>query len=373
MTALVVVDADVLGRRRTGDETYVLNLLRHLPAAAGGRLRFAALTRRPELVPEGVEAIHVPARLQELRMAWSVPRTLAAAPPGARALPARAPAALPVPGGRHDPRPLVRARSFRDAACTTALSSRPLCRARRRRAAHVLAVSERTKEDLVELYGIPPDEDHRHAARRRSRVLAGWRKSRRRTCCSWRSVEKRKNPLAAADAAREVGLPLVVAGPVRDAELARELERRGAQLRGYVTQKELVELYRGAACLVHAVPLRGFRPAGARGDGLRDARRRRAGCLRCARWPVRPRSSSSRNGSADGVRQALADRERLVAAGLERARQLHLGGDRAAHGRRVPARCLRHESLRRRRQSTTTERSSASRCLRSCRRWTRLS
>jgi hypothetical protein len=32
--ALVVLDADVLGRERTGDETYVLNLLRHLPAAA---------------------------------------------------------------------------------------------------------------------------------------------------------------------------------------------------------------------------------------------------------------------------------------------------------------------------------------------------
>ena len=29
---LVVVDADVLGRRRTGDETYVLNLLRELNA-----------------------------------------------------------------------------------------------------------------------------------------------------------------------------------------------------------------------------------------------------------------------------------------------------------------------------------------------------
>ena len=28
---LVVVDADVLGRHRTGDETYVLNLLRELP------------------------------------------------------------------------------------------------------------------------------------------------------------------------------------------------------------------------------------------------------------------------------------------------------------------------------------------------------
>jgi hypothetical protein len=32
--SLVVVDADVLGRRRTGDETYVRNILRALPAAA---------------------------------------------------------------------------------------------------------------------------------------------------------------------------------------------------------------------------------------------------------------------------------------------------------------------------------------------------
>ena len=32
---LVVVDADVLGRHRTGDETYVLNLLRELPEPRG--------------------------------------------------------------------------------------------------------------------------------------------------------------------------------------------------------------------------------------------------------------------------------------------------------------------------------------------------
>ena len=40
---LVVVDADVLGRRRTGDETYVLNLLRELgrsrPTRASGSPR----------------------------------------------------------------------------------------------------------------------------------------------------------------------------------------------------------------------------------------------------------------------------------------------------------------------------------------------
>ena len=70
---LVVIDADVLGRRRTGDETYVEQLLHALPHVSDD-LRFAAITRRPDLVPAGVEPLHLPARSQELRMAWSVPR-----------------------------------------------------------------------------------------------------------------------------------------------------------------------------------------------------------------------------------------------------------------------------------------------------------
>jgi hypothetical protein len=36
---LVLIDADVLGRERTGDETYVQNMLRRLPQAAGATLR----------------------------------------------------------------------------------------------------------------------------------------------------------------------------------------------------------------------------------------------------------------------------------------------------------------------------------------------
>ena len=48
MNPLVVVDADVLGRERTGDETYVLNLLRELaPLAPAAGLRLAAVTRTP--------------------------------------------------------------------------------------------------------------------------------------------------------------------------------------------------------------------------------------------------------------------------------------------------------------------------------------
>ena len=109
--SLVVVDADVLGRQRTGDETYVRNLLRTLPApAAEAGLRIAAVTRRPDLVPDGVEPLELGTTLAgaphgvdaaALRSAGSARRSCTRS---TRAAP------LPVPGGRDDPRPLVRGR-----------------------------------------------------------------------------------------------------------------------------------------------------------------------------------------------------------------------------------------------------------------------
>ena len=42
MTRLVVVDADVLGRQRTGDETYVRNLLRELVACSSTTQAFVS-------------------------------------------------------------------------------------------------------------------------------------------------------------------------------------------------------------------------------------------------------------------------------------------------------------------------------------------
>src|SRR5204862_2215575 len=57
--------------------TYVLNLLRALPkpATAVG-LRIGAVTRHPELVPSGIEAIELTTSSQELRMGWTLPRLL---------------------------------------------------------------------------------------------------------------------------------------------------------------------------------------------------------------------------------------------------------------------------------------------------------
>jgi glycosyltransferase involved in cell wall biosynthesis len=156
--SLVVVDADVLGRKRTGDESYVRNLLRTLPGpAAAAGLRIGAVTRHPELVPEGVEAVSLPARSQELRMAWALPRVLhrlgASLVHTQYALPLHAP--CPVVVTIHDlsferEDPVLMGRRDRW------IFRRVVPRAARG-AARVLTVSERTKRDLVERYGVPPE------------------------------------------------------------------------------------------------------------------------------------------------------------------------------------------------------------------------
>ena len=213
---LVVVDADVLGRRRTGDETYVLNLLRELPplAAAAG-LRIAAATRRPDLVPAGVEAIELTMPSQALRMAWALPRLLrhvgAALVHTQYALPLRCP--CPAVVTIHD-------LSFeRDAASMgrwdRAVFRRVVPRAARG-AAHVLTVSERSKRDILELYGLAPDA----VTVTRNGVDPVFRPGApgsRDYVLAVGAVQQRKHQLAALEAAQEVGLPLVVVGPEKDA------------------------------------------------------------------------------------------------------------------------------------------------------------
>jgi glycosyltransferase involved in cell wall biosynthesis len=194
-----------------------------------------------------------------------------------------------------------------------------------RRAARVLAVSERTRRDLVGLYGIPEDKivvtpNAVDPAFTPGGLNAGY-------LLFVGAIQERKDPLAAADAARAVGLPLVVAGPEKDARLARELERRGADLRGYVDKEQLADLYRGAACLVLPSRFEGF------GLPVLEA-------MACGTPVVATNDPAMREVGgdaavyaepaelADAIRKVLAEREERSRAGLERVR--HFSWDETA-------------------------------------------
>jgi glycosyltransferase involved in cell wall biosynthesis len=254
--SLVAIDADVLGRQRTGDETYVANLLRELPAVAPD-LRFAAITRRPDLVPPGVEPIELRTRSQELRMALRMPLLLRRLRPALSHFQHALPFACPGPAVvtihdlsfERDPSLMP----WKDRVVFRTMVPRAA-----RAAAHVLAVSERTRNDVVELYGIPGERitvtphgvdpafhENGNGGGGGYLLFVG-------------AIQERKDPRAAAEAARELGLPLVVVGPEREPELARELEALGADLRGYVDKAALAQLYREAACLVLPSLYEGF-------------------------------------------------------------------------------------------------------------------
>ena len=325
--SVVAFDADVLGRQRTGDETYVRNLLRELaPLASEAGIRLVAVTRRPDLVPAGVEALELRARSQELRMAWSLPRALRRV--GANlchtqyALPLRPPCPCVVTvhdlSFERDPALMSR----KDRTVFRLVVPRAV-----RRAVRVLTVSERTKADLMELYGVPAGSIvvtpngvdpvfHRHLpddSSPNNSLLQG------SYVLSVGAIQPRKNQLAALEAATAVGLPLVVVGPEKDPALAAELRRHGARLEGYVETDRLADLYRGAACLVQSSRYEGFglpvleamasgTPVVAVPDpALREVARDAAVFVDVG-------------GLADGIRQAIRERDRLVAAGLERAR-----------------------------------------------------
>jgi glycosyltransferase involved in cell wall biosynthesis len=327
---LVVIDADVLGRQRTGDETYVRGLLDGLAGATG--LRLAAITRRPDLLPEGIEPVELPARSQLLRMALRVPRLLRRLRPALAHFQHSLPLSCPCPAVLtvHD---LSFERDSTVMGLRDRLTFKTVVPRSARRAARVLAVSELTKRDLIEHYGIPEDKivvtpngvDPAFTPEGSSpngepyALFVG-------------ALQPRKDAGAAIEALAllgESGPRLVVVGKDHGgrAEAERAAERNGVagrvEFRGHVPQEELAALYRGAACLVFPSRYEGFglpvveamasgTPVVATTAGALPEVTGGAAILVEERNPV---------ALAGGIERAIADRERLVAAGLERARQ----------------------------------------------------
>ena len=327
---LVVIDADVLGRQRTGDESYVENLLRELAPLADD-LQLAAVTREPTVVPAGIDAIVLPARSQVTRMAVRLPRLLRRLRPALAHFlhvvpPAyRGPAVLTVQDLSFETdRSLMRPRDR--------LFFRTLVRPSARRASRVLTGSERTRDDLVERYGIdagkvvltpygvdPEFGPNGNAAEGPPYALYV------------SALHARKDPVAAVEAISLLpnDLRLVLVGPdkglggeVRAAVRRLSLEQR-VEVRGHVSKGELAELYRGAGCLVFPSRYEGFGlpivEAMASGTPVvttaAGATSEVAGDAAVVVEPGDPVAL------AGGIERALADRDRLVAAGLERARR----------------------------------------------------
>jgi glycosyltransferase involved in cell wall biosynthesis len=313
----VLIDADVLGRQRTGDETYVENLLRELPAAAP-ELRLAAVTRQPARVPAGIAALELPAGSQELRMAWKLPRLLRRVRPRVghyqHALPLRPVGASVV---------TVHDLSFEREPQLMPLKDRLVFKATVPRAAkkadRVIAVSVRTRDDLVELYEIPP-EKIRVIPHGVDPAFAPGDGAAEGYVLFVGAVQRRKNPRAALEAAQDVQLPLVVAGPEREPSLAGELRGDGADVRGYVGKDELARLYRGALCLVVPSHYEGF--------GLPVLEAMASGTpVVAARDPAVAEVAGAAAVYADeddlpgAILHAIERREELRAAGIARAAQ----------------------------------------------------
>lgn len=346
---VVVVDADVLGQRRTGDETYIRGLLAGL-ARDPGPFEVVAATRRPDLVPPGLHGRSTGRGGQPARLAHGLPRVLRQAAAellhGNYFLPARWTGRSVVTV--HDIS-FARHRTFMPPQ--DLLVFRTLVPRAMRRAARVLTVSEWAKADMVDRYGLDPNRVVVTPNGVDDDVSADGPVARRPPYLLFvGGLQARKDPVTAVRALARVdtALELVIVGPDRGERGAVLAAARSTgvlsrvAILDYVERDELLALYRGASALVFPSRYEGF------GLPVLEA-------MGCGTPVVAAATTSIPEIVADagilvppadpealaaGIERALADDGTLVDAGLARAAQ-HRWTDTARRTAAVYAEVLR--------------------------------
>ncbi|MGC8839402.1 MAG: glycosyltransferase family 4 protein [Anaerolineae bacterium] len=281
----IAIDVHMVGERETGNETYTLNLVRHL-LAVDRENTYALLTPHPERLlakldlPPHAEVLRVRPGNAFLRVPLAMPLLVARWRADLLHVNYVAPPLCPCPTvvTVHDISyeffpAFFSPRDRRMLGTLVPLSAR--------RAARVIAVSEQTRQDLMRVYGIPGERiavTYEAAApgfapvEDRARIEATCARYgiRRPYVLALGNLQPRKNVArlveAFALARREGNLPhqLAVAGKAqwRESEVYAAVERLGLQdavrFPGYVADEDLPALYSGADCFAYPSLYEGF-------------------------------------------------------------------------------------------------------------------
>ena len=189
-----------------------------------------------------------------------------------------------------------------------------------RAAQTVIAVSEFTKREIVELLGI---------AEERIRVIPNavaepfverGARAEGEYVLTVGTVEPRKNLPRLAEAARLAGVELRVAGAQGWGD--SRVNGAGVRVLGFVDDDELARLYRGALCVAYTSFYEGFgipvlEALACGAPVVTSARTAMAEVADGAAVLVDPHDATA---IADGIREAIARRDELAVLGPERAR-----------------------------------------------------
>jgi len=278
----IAIDGHMVGQRETGNESYVVNLLRGL-AAAPGKDSFQVLTPDPRRVaaeialPSQFRFVRVWPATSALRIPFGMPAALRAQRSdllhATYILPPRAPCPMVVTVHDLSFIPFPQALTPR-----ARLLLRWLVPLSVRRAARVIAISEFTRQDLIRYYDIPPDKIRvtllaadpaygRNGQGDLSQLPEGVREP---FILAVGNLEPRKNLSRLVDAfvhlVRAQGFQgqLVLAGNPRGSSqrLLQQLRTLGLESRvlmpGYVSKAQLRSLYNQAAVFVFPSLYEGF-------------------------------------------------------------------------------------------------------------------